>query len=363
MRNILFSAYFLLCTSCLLTAQESTPLHCEKRKSPEGKISICTLLKRRELGRSLILPSLALFQAKKISATPLDYSDQAQMISDIDFSHEGTMFATGSYDQTVKLWDTDSLQLRASLDLPQSVETVQFSLDGALISAGLDDGVIKLWNPSTQKYLGSLCEHTHRVNTIAFGKDTLISGSSDSNIKIWDIPQKTCVHTFDGNERSVEKIIYTPLSDEQQLISFDYHVIKVWDMRQKKAAAQLEVARATGKIACSSATNTLALPQDDTIQCRDIRYLTKECVAALRHGKGKVSQVAFSPDSSLLACSLEDVLEDTDPIALWDYKNQSMVHIMSLGSLNKNFLALKFSPDGQGLAALPVPGPVTFINW
>ncbi len=78
----------------------------------------------------------------------------------IAFSPDGKQIASGSYDDTIKLWDaiTGDLQktLAGHLD---SVQAIAFSLDGKQIASGSDDKTIKLWDVAkslkVSKFLGS----------------------------------------------------------------------------------------------------------------------------------------------------------------------------------------------------------------
>jgi katanin p80 WD40 repeat-containing subunit B1 len=38
----------------------------------------------------------------------------------------------------------------------------------------------------------------------------LASGSSDTNMKIWDIRKKRCIHTYKGHTRRIDVLKFTP---------------------------------------------------------------------------------------------------------------------------------------------------------
>ena len=58
-----------------------------------------------------------------------------------------------------------------------------------LLAAGSEGGTVYLWDTSTNVLLAALKEHTGAVWTVAFTPNgqTLLTGSADGNIKVWDI--------------------------------------------------------------------------------------------------------------------------------------------------------------------------------
>ncbi|KAI1012377.1 hypothetical protein LB504_013205, partial [Fusarium proliferatum] len=80
-----------------------------------------------------------------------------------------------------------------------SVNSVVFSNDGTLVASGSHDNTIKIWNVATGKEEQTLEGHRSLVNSVVFSPDsTLIaSGSSDKTIKIWNVATDSNVNSFD----------------------------------------------------------------------------------------------------------------------------------------------------------------------
>jgi WD40 repeat protein len=70
------------------------------------------------------------------------------------------------------------------------VRSVAYSPDGKTLASGSGDQTIKLWDMVTGKEQATLKGHTELVLSVAFSPDskTLASGSGDQTIKLWDIP-------------------------------------------------------------------------------------------------------------------------------------------------------------------------------
>jgi WD40 repeat protein len=70
-----------------------------------------------------------------------------------------------------------------------SVCSVAFSTDGTHIVSGSYDNSVRVWDVSTGKELNVLNGHTELVNSVAFSTDGthIVSGSSDISVRVWDM--------------------------------------------------------------------------------------------------------------------------------------------------------------------------------
>jgi WD40 repeat protein len=84
--------------------------------------------------------------------------------------------------------ETDSL-LRTLTGHTKTILNVNFSPDGQTLASGSEDQTIKLWNVTSGQELRTLIGHKDWVNSVAISPDgqTLASGSRDETIKIWGL--------------------------------------------------------------------------------------------------------------------------------------------------------------------------------
>jgi hypothetical protein len=68
------------------------------------------------------------------------------------------------------------------------VYSVAFSPDGKLVASGSDDETVRLWDAATGALLQTLKGHSSRVYSVAFSPDgkLVASGSSDKTVRLWD---------------------------------------------------------------------------------------------------------------------------------------------------------------------------------
>ncbi|MPC29304.1 U3 small nucleolar RNA-associated protein 15 homolog [Portunus trituberculatus] len=104
---------------------------------------------------------------------------------------------TGSYDHTVRLWDTRTSSSVLTVDHGAPVESlVCFPSGGVFVSSGGCE--VKVWDAISGRLLSKVSQHHKTITCLALASNQkrLLSGSLDRHIKIYDVDTYSVVHTL-----------------------------------------------------------------------------------------------------------------------------------------------------------------------
>ncbi|ORY31816.1 hypothetical protein BCR39DRAFT_587333 [Naematelia encephala] len=134
-----------------------------------------------------------------------------------------SLLFSGALDRQLSVWDTGELRPDAPLlniDLNKaddwggvgmegergSVYALGVDPAGRVLAAGTPERVIRLWDPRVgDKSIGKLVGHSDCVRSIVVSEDGryMLTGSSDTTIKLWSLAAHRCLQTFNHHTSSV----------------------------------------------------------------------------------------------------------------------------------------------------------------
>ncbi len=236
------------------------------------------------------------------------------------------------------------IQLRRTLSgHKNTVKAVAITPDGQTMVSGSYDKTIRLWELPSGKLLGTLSSHTNRVTSIAISRDgkLLASSSYDRTIKLWDLSSGELLHTFPRNSGKVRYIAFSP--DGQTLISTSDSEVKLWVVGTSQLLRPLTGRSISARIATFSPDGQTSIigSLDGSLELWNLN--TGERLRSNSNRSGGITSIAFSADSRTLASSSGKTIE------LWEPHLGKRLHAFST-QFNR-ITSIAFSADAQTLAS------------
>jgi WD40 repeat protein len=213
-----------------------------------------------------------------------------------------------------------------------------------LVSGSLDDS-LRLWNWQTGDLLHSLQGHARGVNDVKVDRrgQMLVSCGDDATIKIWQLGDGRLRHTLKGHFKDVTAIA---LGNDGKLLASasEDGTLKLWNPLQGTLIKTISGAAGMLKTVALAEGDRLLVSGglDNTVRLWDVQ--TANNLRVLMGHTNTVNQVAVSPDGQLIASASKD-----RTVRLWDLQTGNLRHTLQGHTQEVNTVA--FFPDGKRLVS------------
>lgn len=271
-------------------------------------------------------------------------ADHNDPVTAVAFSADSRRIATASTDRTAKIWNVANGQLeRTFSDHDSPVTAVAFSPDGTLLATGTAT-LVKLWDSSNGLAVGTLGNHEREVTSVAFSPDgtLLASTSADTNVRLWEISSNRLVRTLSGHARELTSVTFSPDGTQLASASID-KTVKLWEVTSGRPTLTISghTAAVTSVTFSADGTRLATGSRDRTAKVWNSDSGT-ELFTLDGHGNA-VTSIAFYPDGSRLATASAD-----QSIKVWSTgpTREVLTIVGHAGPVNR----LVYSPDGSRIA-------------
>jgi WD40 repeat protein len=270
------------------------------------------------------------------------FEGHTEFINSVCFSPDGKTALSGSYDNTIKLWEVETgICIRTFEGHNKFIQSICFSPDGKTVLSSSWDDTIKLWNVETGICIRTFEGHISGIQSVCFSPDgkTALSGKSDKTINLWDIKTGICIRTFEGHNDYIWSVCFSPDGTMALSGSVD-KTIKLWDIKTGECIRTFEGHTDYIWSVCFSPDGKTALSgsRDKTIKLWDIA--TGQRVRTFEGHSDYIQSVCFSPDGKTVLSGSRD-----KTIKLWEVKTGQCIRTFE--GHTDYIWSVCFSPDGK----------------
>ena len=259
---------------------------------------------------------------------------------------DGRTIVSVSRDRTVKAWDLETGgEIRTLQGHSEEITSVAVTPDGTTIVSGSSDGTVKVWDLASGRERRTLAGHTDPVTAVAVTPDgkTIVSGSWDKTVKVWDLTSGQQRHTLAGHTEWVTAVVVTP--DGKTIVSGSRDgFVKLWDLAS--GLERCTLASHTGWVRSLAVTpdgkTIVSGSSNGTVTVLDLTT-GQELVTLAAHTK-EVTGVAVAPDGKTIVSGSWDMT-----VKIWDMATNRERH--TLASHSKEVTGVVVAPGGKTLVS------------
>ena len=216
-----------------------------------------------------------------------------------------------SEDIVINLWDLNSAnsdnKIIHSFTGHQLRINCLVKCDDKFFASCSNDGEIIIWDYHLRKKVHNLLGHADCILClIRLNNGNLCSGSADKTIKIWNWENASCIATLTGNEHWVKCLCQ--LSNGYILSGSHDNLIKIWDSYNQFVTDLKGHTESVRSICQIGKTNYIASASfDHTIKIWDLN--TNECIQTLTEHTSSVINILYHSDGYLISSSKDKTIK------------------------------------------------------
>ncbi|HUH99133.1 MAG TPA: WD40 repeat domain-containing protein [Anaerolineales bacterium] len=279
---------------------------------------------------------------------PASRTDDDGYISAFAFSPSGTLAASGSEKEVIRIWKLTTGE--EVLRLPPDncfIDSLAFSTDGSYLVSGCNysdwrkGGISRVWDVSTGKEIAHLAHPDFGVSAVAIRPDgrLAVSGTYDGIAHVWEVSTgKEIAALVHPDVHIMYALAFSPDGEYVASGTREDHSVHVWKVSTHEQVARLVDDDSVTSVAFSPDGTYLAAGSGE--RGHDLRVWevsTAKEISRMMPPAG-VNSVAFSPDGRYVISGSEDLT-----VRVWDAMTGQELSRLA----NVNVKNVAFSLDGK----------------
>jgi guanine nucleotide-binding protein subunit beta-2-like 1 protein len=245
--------------------------------------------------------------ARQVTGVPRrSLQGHSNFVQDVVISSDGQFALSGSWDNTLRLWEIATGQTtRRFVGHTKDVTSVAFSADNRQIVSGSRDGKIKVWNTLGEcKFTLSDEGHTDWVSCVRFSPNPqtpiIVSAGWDKKVKVWNLNTMKLQSDLVGHTGFVSTVTVSPDGSLCASGGKDGKAM-LWDLNAGERLYELEAHETIHCLTFSPNRYWLCAATQNSIKIWDLE--SKSTVAELVPELPQLSKKALKPECTSLCWS------------------------------------------------------------
>ncbi len=251
----------------------------------------------------------------------------------------------------------DGIELVATLSgHREAITAIANSADGTKIISGSYDDTVKVWDLASQKNILTIYGHNTDVSAVAVHDRFLISADRGGKVILTDVETGTEIKVFESVDSTLSSIAFTGRGNRFITAGRDA-TVRLWDGEQnsdkpsrsikahRDPITSLAYSKQRGLLVTGSTDNTIKL----------WRASNSRLIRTYRGHNNNIDAIAISPNGRMIAAACQD-----GTVKIWSTRSRRVVHTLKGHKGKVNSVA--FSPDGILLVAGSKDQSITIWN-
>ncbi|MCA8916156.1 MAG: protein kinase [Planctomycetes bacterium] len=277
------------------------------------------------------------------------------LVHAVAYAPDGSCFATGGEDNTVKVWDSKRLKMLAELKGHSAwVKTLHFSPNSKVLATGSGDKSVRIWDTRTWREAAVISGHETPVIAVRFSPDGnfLASSGADQTAVLWDTSDFEPVSEVHGG--GIAALSFSPDGLLMASGTLNQSVV-VWDMMTGETLVELKGHRGTITSLSFSPDGRYLLTGSDDSTIRVYEIPGFERTLKIRDHSSLVWSIAFTNDARVMASAGEDRMLVLRSIPDWG-------EVATFADHPKGVSGVAFSPDGKNMVTTGREGGIAVYS-
>ncbi|MHB8897328.1 MAG: WD40 domain-containing protein [Thermoguttaceae bacterium] len=297
-----------------------------------------------------------IFDPKRPGQPVLDFMRQGGLVWTAIFTPDGfRILSVGGND--ARIWQVGNDEPVMSFTPHGAVASADYSPDGRLVVTASWDSSAKIWDAVTGVPLRKLVGgHVGYIHSAVFSPDgtTILTAGDDHTARFWDVATgKVGGGILKGHTAGIRRAAYSA-NGKLIVTASDDRTARIWEAATGRTVQILKGHAWPVLDAAFSADGLSVATGSEDNRARVYRVETGELLRTLEGHAAAVTAVAFSPDGSRVLTGSRD-----RTVKLWDARSGK--EILTLRGHDQEVTSVAFAPDGR--SALSASRDGTAIVW